>query len=144
MIECQLLRMRPMNERGVIEPVNPKLLKMVEDYYKAEFPSKPCPNFTHYNLTWVVLEKEGEEVKVIGVTAASYMVDIPCFHSQSPKAYLLMFRRLHQWALESGFPLISVFIQPENLERVKSMMERCMATTAERWMFNVKPEIEVK
>lgn len=142
MIELQLVRFK--GEWPDREPENPKLFSLLEEFWEREFPGTKKIEFKYLTHIWVVVEDDGDAPKVIGAMGATYLPDIPWFHSHSHKAYALMFRKLQSWTLENGIPLLSVFIQPENVEKVKAFMERCAAEPAERWLFKSTPDIEVK
>ena len=144
-MECRLLRFKLAPVDGSVpEPENPALLQLTEEFWRREFPDKPKPEFGRFSLVWVVIEEVDGVTRVVGATAVTYLMDLPCFHSQSARAYALMFRRLHEWALDRGIPLLSVYVQQENVEKIKSLMERCNAKVADRWLFDVVNTIEVK
>lgn len=140
--ECQLVRFETNPVTGHIEAVNPRLHEMLKNYWRQEF-QQECPDLAKYAQVWATLDIDGGKPRVIGVMVVHYLVDVPTFHSQSPKAYAVMYRRLKEYALDKGFRSIAVFVDPKNKPMVGSLMERADATEAQRWLFKANPEIEV-
>jgi len=122
------------DEKG--RPNDPKLCAALVGYYETETGVKDA-DFSKVGKVLACVETDGESMRVIGICAASTVVDIPLFHSSSPKAYAVMFRRLHDWAEDLGVSCVLVHVDPKNYRHIKSILERVEARPAHRWRAKV-------
>jgi len=124
------------NEDG--SPKNPQLYSAVLGYLESEF-SKGAPDLRKLGRVWACVEiyEGGESFRVVGVCGAGYVLDIPLFHSDSPKGFMAMFRRLYDWAEDLGVQQALVYVNPKSYRRVSAHLKMSKAEPAHRWKVKV-------
>lgn len=124
------------NETG--KPRNRELYSAVLGYLEGEF-GEEVPDVKKMGRAWACLEvsEGGESFKVVGICGGGYSLDVPLFHSHSPRAFMAMFKRLHDWAEDLGAKNAFVYVDPKNYRAVGPYLKQLKAQPGHRWKVRV-------